>query len=1254
MGRTGSQFARAGALEAALARAAGTGPAIAGGQARQHDAGRQVFADHVFGVGGALADVAHADQVAGLLANGEHGAVGGLADHHVRPCLHQFARQAAGVVHHLGLAHRQDADVADVQRLLFFRRRAARFRLAAAGDQHGIVDGTGAGIGAHAHQRADHRRRTLPGCQHGAAAAAEAGVAGRAGAAPAVARRDIGQGHALRQAVEHLVLAAGRGQAGIAHHDAVGRGAAGDQGRRIHRLADPQVGHVGVELAEVVGLRVDARLQRQPADDRNRLALRRAVATGGTRHRLPALRLRRLVGLGHLVAARAQVREVVAAIAVGDDRGADRVAEVVDALQHDLLAGDAGFTGVDASVVVVVVPHLAGDGCRRDLAEVVGHRVFVGAQHDAADRRRRGGHRGGVATVAAGTGTAVERACRLFRLGHGIGARRQSVEQVVAVLIGTHLGHHRVALGIGAGQAHGHAGDAVLADRDDAIVVAVQPHPPGDGAVHRDLAEVVLHRVLVLAQHDVADRRRRGGLAGRGGARQRHAADVARHRLAVERQRRLVRLGDGIGARRQVGEQVAAVVAGGGGAGDRVAIDVGAGQLDRDAADALLARVDHAVVVVVHPHPAGDGAAGRDLGEQVLQRLLARGHGDAGDLRRGGVHAGRGAGGDTAYRSFGGDAVGGARRLVRLVQGVGARQQLGERERAVVGGRRGGDHRAARVAQLDGLATDAAVAAVLHAVVVVIHEHAAVDLGAFLFAEVVVLAVAGQADAADAVGGRRVAGHAGLRAAGAAAGTATGTGLHRAGPVQVPGRQHFAHGVGLGRVQADELVETIGVGERGPGRTGDGHVVAADQLQQFQGGAGDGLIRGRVAHVVDVLVQEHVAGQRVQGDFREVELHALAAAAEHHPADDATAGHDAGAALVGHAGTGAVAHGTRAVGLRQAVVVATGHGALVLVDGVTGGIGRRQPVEHVVAVDIGGNGDVDRVAVDVGTGQAHADVGQAVVAGVGIAVVVLVDEHAAADAGIAHLYRAVLLVVVRIAVLGQVLVGRVLARLHGRVVVHVGQPRPGIHARLGTRMQGQGVATARREIAVDVASHLLNRGRAGDAGDAVGDIADVRRVRRRRAGLHGQGAAGRGQRGATGGGAHARGGAGNPLEAGRQRIHHAHLGGGGNAVVAQHDLPRHGLADVDRRDHGGLAHHFQVGAREQHVVDRGQVVAGLERIGGALAGGFVTVGLVRADVHGIAEDHRGGGHAGGPEHQFEVHFLVHVQRAEGTHRRGVR
>src|SRR5690606_13820085 len=193
----------------------------------------------------------------------------------------------------------------------------------------------------------------------------------------------------------------------------------------------------------------------------------------------------------------------------------------------------------------------------------------------------------------------------------------------------------------------------------DAVVVAVVVDVAGN-ATRRDLAEIVFGGDLVHPDRDRLDLRRRvTGLAG-------HAAGAAFHGLAVQRARRLVRLGHGIGARRQFDEAVAAIRLGGRPQRDRGAVDGGAFQLHAHAADAGFVRIDHAVVVAVQPYLAGDAAAARDLAEQVVHRGAAGGgQVDAGNFTRHRGHRRGGARGGAADRAGGGDAVGGAGRLVR-------------------------------------------------------------------------------------------------------------------------------------------------------------------------------------------------------------------------------------------------------------------------------------------------------------------------------------------------------------------------------------------------------------------------------------------------------------------------------------------------------------------------------------------------------------------------------------------------------------
>ncbi|MNM43841.1 hypothetical protein D3C81_547290 [compost metagenome] len=416
----------------------------------------------------------------------------------------------------------------------------------------------------------------------------------------------------------------------------------------------------------------------------------------------------------------------------------------------------------------------------------------------------------------------------------------------------------RVAQVIGAGQHDVDQCIATFVGLLDAIVVAVVVDEARDAA-DRNLAEVVVRRGFVHTHLD------RGDLRWRGARRGRRATGGARHGLAIQGTRRLGRLGHRVGARRQVGEAVVAVRVGGHRDRDGGAIDGGALQLDGHAGDALLIRVDDAIVVGVHPHLAGDAAAARDLTEQVVHRGTARlAQVDVGNPARHRGHRRRGARSDTVHCACGGDAVGGTGRLGRLGQAVLARTQAVEVELAILVGGGSQAYRRAGVidtVQLDGHTGQADFTGTSDgAVIVDIQEHRTCDRHLQHFAEVVVFgfATGHQRDAGDRTG---YGIHAGCGAAGR-----TGLGDAVGGDRAIPGGllSLLRHLVGAGQ-QIDELVLARRIGQR------LGHRLARCILgtcRQFHFHIGQTRLTA-VLHAVVVAVQVHHARQH-RGDLTEV------------------------------------------------------------------------------------------------------------------------------------------------------------------------------------------------------------------------------------------------------------------------------------------------------------------------------------------------------------------------------------------------
>src|SRR6185369_14036404 len=177
---------------------------------------------------------------------------------------------------------------------------------------------------------------------------------------------------------------------------------------------------------------------------------------------------------------------------------------------------------------------------------------------------------------------------------------------------------------------------------------------------------------------------------------------------------------DGVVARQEVAEGVAAVAAGRGGG------DHGAGaveELDGDAVDTGLAAVLDAVGVGVAPDPVAD-RGGAAIAEVDVGAHLAAGEGD-----------GRGVGGGGAIQVVGGGHAGRQGRA-RHLDGVVARQEVAEGVTPVAAGCGGGDHGAGAVEELDGDAVDTGLAAVLDAVGVGVAPDPVADRGGAAIAEV--------------------------------------------------------------------------------------------------------------------------------------------------------------------------------------------------------------------------------------------------------------------------------------------------------------------------------------------------------------------------------------------------------------------------------------------------------------------------------------------------------------------------------------
>ena len=259
----------------------------------------------------------------------------------------------------------------------------------------------------------------------------------------------------------------------------------------------------------------------------------------------------------------------------------------------------------------------------------------------------------------------------------------------------------------------------------------------------------------------------------------------------------------------------------------------------------------------------------------------------------------------------------------------------------------------------------ARIAGIEIAVAVAVHVDATADARHRVFAEVEQRAVGtgAQVDGADAVGGGGIAAHAAPRRAAGGTGHATDqAGIHRRRTVLVAaGRQYLAQRVDGQRIEVGEAVSAAGIGR------GGGHDGAGGGIEQFDGGAGDGAV-APIAHVAEVGVDVDEAGQRWLAYLGEVVAHAGLVGADGNRADH----------RVGR---------PRRIRATERRRTATGRGRidrtvdvtgrLGLGDGVARRIGGRQVLEAVRTVRRGRQGEVHRVAVEVGTGQHDGDAGDA-------------------------------------------------------------------------------------------------------------------------------------------------------------------------------------------------------------------------------------------------------------------------------------
>ncbi len=791
----------------------------------------------------------------------------------------------------------------------------------------------------------------------------------------------------LVAAVQQLVIAAD-----VVPHGTADRGgqlhgvghAAGVELDRLHALG--QLGHIALERS-ALGRGRCAEFILATAFDQHRVVHGARLRGGRTDQCLHLDRVHRGgPGGQHLLAAavEAGLTHRAGAHPTGSARGGRQGQPLRQTVVHDVLATRrllptiAHVNGVRGDVVdgeARTARGLADQHVRRiaDLAEVVAERVAAQRQHDLADRRGHGlaagGHAGDDTLHRAGTGDAVEGLRRLGRLGHRIGARTQLIEAIAAVGIGGERDRDRLAQIVGAGQHHGDVGDAALTCVDHAVVVAVVVDAAGDAA-GRDLTEVVVHRLLVHAQHQAGDLRRRGARRGHG------ATGAAGHGAAITGARRLIRLGYRVGARRQVAEAVVAVGIGDGVAADRMAHQVGAGQGEGDVGQAGFARVHHAIVVAVDPDLAADAAVERNLTKQVVHRGGARrGQVDRADAAGHRGHRRGGATADAVDGAGGGDAVAGAGRLLGFGQGVGARAQVGEGETAIgVGLHAAGDAGAGIVGtgQLDGDAFDAGFSrAVLRTVVVGVEEHGAGYDDGQHFTKVV--ADGGldrrQHDRADRTGYAR------HRRGGADYGPVDGAGgrnaIDRGDTVEHRLRGLLGHRIGA-RQQVVEAVAPVGIGRDRRDRLAQCVHGAARQLHLHVGQAGF----AGVLHAVVVAVQVDRAGER--GSALAEVVAGGAGRGQVGDRDQVARGF----AALGQAGR---------LGLGDAVVLA-GHGAGIAVMAI--GIGHQ---------GFGGVISGAEHTVRAGAHDDHLHAGNADVAGVVVAVIVAVQVDRTADRGVGQL-----------------------------------------------------------------------------------------------------------------------------------------------------------------------------------------------------------------------------------------------------------
>ena len=512
----------------------------------------------------------------------------------------------------------------------------------------------------------------------------------------------LGLGHRVAagaQAAE-VVTAVGASQQRDAHRLTPIIGARqGDGGAGDARLTSPLEAVVvdvvvdtaldagGLDLTEVHTAGHITRVQHDAAD---LVVGKHAAAVAGA---VLAVQITGRLGFGHRVSARAQVGELVVAVGIGLHRDGDGLAQVVGAGDDDRGADDARLASTLHAVVVLVLEHRAQNAGRLDLTEVVVHAGHAGRQRDGRDlvvvQRAAGrAHRVLAVKVARGLG-----------FGHRVVARAQAVEGVAAVGGCGGAGQHRLAPIIGACQRDGGTGDAGIARALDAVVVAVVEHHAGD-AGGLDLAKIVVVADQALRQHDVAD----DVVAGGAVAVQPCGVD------AVQLAGRLHRLGDAVAARAQAEKGVRAVGGGDGAGCHRRTQVVGAGQVDRHAAEAHVRALLDAVVVVVAIDKAANLRA-HQLAEVVAHAVVASSQHHAADHIVDRHAAAVAAGRVLAVQVSAGLGLGHA---------VGACRQAGELIKTLSVGHGGGRHRMAQVVhtrQADGDAADHRLSGAAHTVV---------------------------------------------------------------------------------------------------------------------------------------------------------------------------------------------------------------------------------------------------------------------------------------------------------------------------------------------------------------------------------------------------------------------------------------------------------------------------------------------------------------------------------------------------------